>query len=59
MPDKVRNKRKLEKQQKAASKHGHGHTNGSGMSGDHHEDEQHARGGTDGEFADGHGSNDR
>src|SRR5215213_4241606 len=49
MPDKFRNKRKLEKQQKAA-KHGHGHSNDSGMSHEYSEQDQHARGGMGDDF---------
>ena len=58
MPDKFRNKRKLQKQQKAAAKHGHGHTN-DGMSHEYSEDDQHARGGMSDEFPEGHTADDR
>lgn len=59
MPDKFRNKRKLEKQQKAAAKHGHGHTNDGGMAHEYSEEDQHARSGMGEDFSDGHSADDR
>lgn len=58
MPDKFRNKRKMEKQQKAAAK-SHGHSNGGGIGAEYSEDDQHARGGMGGEYPEGHGESDR
>lgn len=52
MPDKVRNKRKLEKQ-KAAQKHASGHDTG-GMGGEYPEHDQHNRGGMGGEYPEGY-----
>ena len=54
MPDKFRNKRKLEKQQKAAQKQ-HGHSNGGGMGGEYPEHDYRPDGGMGGEYPEGHG----
>jgi|GEM_PF-4403794 len=57
MPDKFRNKRKLEKQ-KAAQKQAHDHSNVGGMGGEYPEEDHHARSGMGGEYPEGH-SDDR